>query len=376
MALTQPSPKGRGEGERGNRGGETSGDIKKGFVYKRVPHVTLKSIANNPDIKEGMSRETIDAAIARYADVELLYDQPHEDNKRIRVSGPFTVESLSPHRVLPMDGNGEKIKKPAAAGAGQFELMIIENLKKAGVQNTLKKERLVFDRLEPFSGIYLHAVGEYTENGKSKRVAVCIGPEHGTVDPDLIKESAKEAVMGAGFDLLVVCGFAFDPHVSEEAKEFGKLKVLMAKMNPDLAMGDELLKKTGSGNLFMVFGEPDIEIKKQKDGKLTAEIKGLDVYDPTTGQIRSHSTDDIACWFIDTDYNAESFFVRQAYFCGADKPYERLKKALRAEINENAWESLYTTKSRPFDPPKTKKIAVKVINHYGDEVLKVYKIEK
>ena len=176
------------------------------------------------------------------------------------------------------------------------------------------------------------------------------------------------------FDLLLVCGFAFDPHVSEEAKRYGKLMVLPAKMNPDLARGDELLKKTGAGNLFMVFGEPDLEIKPQKDGKLVVKVKGVDVYDPTTGQIRSSSTDDIACWFIDTDYNGESFFVRHAYFTGAGDPYERLKRALRAEIDEAAWSALYSTKSYPFDPPQTGKIAVKVINHYGDEVMKVYEV--
>jgi len=192
--------------------------------------------------------------------------------------------------------------------------------------------------------------------------------------PQQVKEAAKEAVQGIGYDLLIVCGFAFDPHVSEEVKRYGKLNVLPARMNPDLAMGDELLKKTGAGNLFMVFGEPDLDIKKGKDGKLTAKIKGVDVYDPTTGQIRSSSTDDIACWFIDTDYNGESFFVRHAYFTGADEPYDKLKRALRAEIDEAAWSSLYSTKSSPFDPPETGKIAVKVINHYGDEVLKVFEV--
>lgn len=352
-------------------------DIKRGFVYKRVPHVTLKSIANNPEIKEGISRAEIDSAIARRAETEILYDQPYEDPKRVRVSGPFTVESLSPHRVLAAD---EERAAPKSAngdltGPGQFEPMIIENLRKAGVQNTVKNERLKFDRLEPYAGLCLHGAGEYTESGKSRRVAVCIGPEHGTVGPDLVKEAAKEAVQGVGFDLLLVCGFAFDPHVSEETKRYGKLTVLTTRMNPDLSMGDELLKKTGAGNLFMIFGEPDIDIKKAKDGKLTIEIKGLDVYDPTTGQIRSHSTDDIACWFIDTNYNGESFFVRHAYFTGADEPYEKLKRALRAEIDEAAWSALYSTKSRPFDVPKTGKIAVKVINHYGDEVLKVYPIQ-
>lgn len=357
---------------------KTENDIKKGFVYKRVPHVTLKSIANNPDIKEGMARAEIDAAIARHADTETLYDQPYEDNKRIRVTGPFTVESLSPHRVLSADENRPESEKMAAksTGAGQFETMILENLKKAGVQNTIKKERLVFDRLEPFAGLYLQGAGEYSENGKSRRVAICIGPEHGTVGPELVKEAAKEAVKGIGFDLLVVFGFAFDPHVNEETRQFGKLTVLAARMNPDLAMGDELLKKTGAGNLFMVFGEPDVDIQKQKDGKVVVEIKGVDVYDPTTGELRSRSTDDIACWFIDTAYNGESFFVRHAYFTGADEPYEKLKRALKAEIDESAWSAVYSTKSLPFDTPKTGKIAIKVINHYGDEVLKVYEMKK
>jgi adenine-specific DNA-methyltransferase len=354
-------------------------DIKKGFVYKRVPHVTLKSVANNPEIKEGMPRAEIDAAIARHADTELLYDQPYEDNRRIRVTGPFTVESLSPYRLLSTDEErpATETEGRKESSDGQFATMIIDNLKKAGIQNTFKNERLRFDRLESFAGTWIHASGEYTEkDGKVRRVAVSIGPEHGTVGPDQVKEAAKEAVQGVGFDLLVVCGFAFDPHVSEEAKRYGKLMVMPTRMNYDLTMGDDLLKKTGAGNLFMYFGEPDIEVKPQKDGKLVVKIKGLDIYDPTTGQIRSHSTDDIACWFIDTNYNGESFFVRHAYFTGAEEPYDKLKRALRAEIDEAAWSALYSTTSRPFDPPKTGKIAIKVINHYGDEVLKVYDTKK
>ena len=261
------------------------------------------------------------------------------------------------------------------AVGGDFSGMILVNLKKAGVQNSIKNERLTFDRLEPYAGEWLQAEGEYTEKDKSvKRVAVSIGPEHGTVGSQLIKEAAKEAVRGVGFDMLLVCGFAFDPHVEEETQRYGELTVLPVRMNPDLAMGDTLLKKTGSGNLFMVFGEPDVEIITTKDGQLVVEIRGLDIYDPTTGQIRSSSTDDIACWFIDTEYNEESFFVRHAYFTGADNPYDKLKRALRAEIDEEAWESLYRTTSRPFDRPVSGKIAIKVTNHYGDEVLKVYEV--
>ncbi|NUP90468.1 MAG: hypothetical protein HUU25_11725 [Candidatus Sumerlaeia bacterium] len=225
-------------------------------------------------------------------------------------------------------------------------------------------------------------------------MAVSIGPEHGTVGSEQVKEAAKEAMKGAGFDLLVVLGFAFDASVSETAKEFepgtpkrgvvaegekqyGKLRILLGRMNPDLAMGaagETLLKKTEAANLFMVFGEPDIEVTRTKDERVQVTIRGLDVYDPTTGEVRSSATDDIACWFLDTDYNGESFFVRHAYFTGAGDPYDKLKRALRAEIDEAAWSTLYQTTSRSFDPPKSGKIAVKVINHYGDEVMKVYAV--
>jgi adenine-specific DNA-methyltransferase len=400
-------------------------DIRKGFVYKRVPHVTLKSIANNPDIHEGMTRAEIDAAIARHAETETLFDQPYEDKKRVRVSGPFTVESLSPHRTISVEEKRQRAEhwkdgwSLKTVGPDDFGHMVIDNLRKAGVQNTIKNERLKFDELKPYAGEWIHAEGRYSEaDGTSRRAAVCIGPEHGTVGAQLVKEAAKEAVKGVGFDILIVCGFAFDPSVSEEARRYGKLTVLPTRMNPDLAMGDELLKKTGAGNLFMVFGEPDIEVRrvspqmtkmptdkkeakgesdgavlstpvlstssphdhhlrvsmKSADEMIVVEIKGLDVYDPTTGEIRSSSTDDIACWFIDTQYNGESFFVRHAYFTGADEPYEKLKRALRAEIDEAAWSTLYSTTSRPFPRPETGKIAVKVINHYGDEVMKVYDV--
>lgn len=405
------------------------GDIKKGFVYLHVPHVSLKSIANIEEIDaihgkwreklepvqadlnkavtktwlewevpreadaawpEGAKKlhagwwsmrrdrqKEIDESIGRHAEREQLYDKPYDDSKRIRVTGPFTVESLSPHRAL-SDDESQPVTITAArqeTGGGAFETMIIENLKKGGVQNTVKTERLKFDRLEPYPGVWVHASGEYAEkDGKVRRVAVSIRPEHGTVSPEQVKEAAKEAVQGIGFDTLIVCGFYFDPHVSEEAKRYGKLTVLTARINYDLTMGDELLKKTGAGNLFVIYGEPDLDVRKEKDGKLVVEIRGVDVYDPTTGQIRSHSTEDIACWFIDTAYNGESFFVRHPYFTGNTDPYERLKRALRAEIDEAAWSALYSTISRPFDPPKTGKIAVKVINHYGDEVLKVYPV--
>ncbi len=420
---------------------KTETDIRRGFVYQHVPHVTIGAIANNEEMDEIHARwqdklepiraklnkllktkweewevprvpddaqgwqalgikptdeaakllkewwehrqarqKEIDASIARHSDVEILYDRPYEDRKTVRVTGPFTVESLSPHRTISVDEKkqlaerGKEGWRVEFRGPDDFGNMILENLRRAGVQNTFKGERLKFDTLQPYPGQWLNGEGQYTESdGTTRRAAICIGPEHGTVGPELVKQAAKEAVQGVGFDVLIVCGFAFDPHVSEEAKRYGKLVVLPTKMNPDLNMGD-LLKKTGSGNPFMVFGEPDVDVKKAKDGTLSVEIRGLDVYDPTTGEIRSSSTDDIACWFIDTNYDGESFFVRHAYFTGADEPYDKLKRALRAEIDEAAWSELYSTTSRPFAKPETGKIAVKVINHYGDEVLKVYEV--
>jgi adenine-specific DNA-methyltransferase len=352
-------------------GNGARGDVSKGFVYERVPHVTLKSIATNPDIKEGMDRAELDAAIARHGESEILYDRPEITANVVRVTGPFTVESLSPHR---MAGPDSLNRAGLGDETGPFLDRIIDYLRKAGVQNTVKQERLTFDRLDPWpGGVYIQASGAYTENGATRTTAVCIGPEYGTVGPELVREAAKEAVKFA--DLLIVCGFAFDPHVGEESDQLGRLTILKARMNPDLSMGDELLKKTGAANLFMVFGEPDITIEDASDDKVVVEIRGLDIYDPTTGAIRSHSVDDIACWFIDTDYNGESFFVRHAYFLGADDPYDKLKRALKAEIDEATWATLYSNRSRPFARPESGRIAVKVINHYGDEVLKVVEVK-
>jgi adenine-specific DNA-methyltransferase len=354
--------------------GPVGHDVKKGFVYKRIPHVTLKSIVNSPDIRESMTSKEIGDAIRRHSDQELLYNEAYEDKKRVRVTGRFTVESLSPHRVLDPDEQrpATEIAAETDPNAEGFVPTVLANLRKAGVQNTKQGERLLFDTLEPFAGAWIQASGEFTDKeGEVKRVAVSIGPEHGTVGPTHIKEAAKEAVRGVGFDILVVCGFAFDARVGETAREFGELVVLPARMNPDLMMGEDLLKKTGAGNLFTVFGEPDVNIKEEEN-ELVVELLGVDVYDPTTGEVRSSSTDDIACWFIDTNYNQESFFVRHAYFTGGDEPYDRLQRTLRAEIDEEAWSSLYSTVSRPFAIPDTGRIAIKVINHYGDEVLKVY----
>ena len=405
------------------------GDIHQGFVYERAPHITLKSVANNAEIdvvwenyqaKLGPLRremnaalgkaweeweipreaaagwsdnakdlhrnwwefritrqQEIDASIARKADIELLYDRPYEDRSKVRVAGPFTVESLSPHRVVPADedelidildaADGKRGRK--AAPLNDFTSMVLENLKSAGVHQAAKDDRITFTGMEGWPGNYIAAEGHFLEGTTEKRAAIFIGPEFGTVTRADLTAAAREA-LDARFDALIACGFNFEAHTSELSK-LGPLPILKAKMNPDLHMSDEL-KNTGAGNLFIVFGEPDIEWKFDDDGKIIVEVLGIDVFDPKIGEVRASGKDDIAAWFIDTNYDEESFFVRHAYFMGANDPYQSLKTSLKAEIDKEAWETLYRDTSHPFPRPSTDRFAVKVINHFGDEVMKVF----
>ncbi|KER35448.1 site-specific DNA-methyltransferase [Sphingobium indicum] len=425
----------------------TYGRIRQGFVYKRVPHITLKSIANNAEIdtiwaahqgmleplraalnealgtaweewqipreleidKAGIPhgggegfvtvgalharwwktrialQKEIDASIAANADTEYLYDQPYEDKSRVRVAGPFTVESLSPHRVPAMDVDDSlfdeleaaegRRQAGAATESADFAAMVLENLKRSGVQQPHKADRLVFSSLKPWPGRFICAEGAVRQasegesdtlaDSPTRRAAILIGPEYGTVARADLTAAAREA-MEAGFDLLIAASFNFDAHASEFDR-MGALTVLQARINPDLHMPD--LANTGAGNLFTVFGEPDIQVHEEPDGCISIEVAGVDMY--KGGEIVSGDADDIAVWFIDTDYSYESFFVRHAYFPGANDPYKALKTTLKAEIDADAWESLKRIRSRPFPKPKGGKVAVKVINHLGDEVMKV-----
>ncbi|HZE61046.1 MAG TPA: site-specific DNA-methyltransferase [Burkholderiales bacterium] len=408
------------------------GDIRQGFVYERVPHITLKSIANNAEIdviwekwqeklepprtklnkelkekweewevpreveekwgaaakkahaewwEARISRQKeVDASIAGKAEFEHLYDRPYDDKKKVRVAGPFTVESLSPHRVLGVDEDDELIDAAAQPGAEYaakqtFPQMILENLKAAGVQQAHKEDRIVFTSLVPWPGDLVCAEGRYNEGkdgkGPEKRAAIFIGPEFGTVTrPDLV--SAAREAGDANFDVLVACAFNYEAHATEFAK-LGRIPVLKARMNADLHMAEDL-KATGKGNLFVIFGEPDISIINEKGGKVRIKVNGVDVFHPQTGEVKSDGPEGIACWFIDTDYNEESFFVRHAYFLGANDPYGALKTTLKAEIDQEAWTTLNSDTSRPFPKPKSGRIAVKVINHLGDEVMKVFRV--
>jgi adenine-specific DNA-methyltransferase len=411
----------------------THSNIRQGFVYERVPHITLKSIANNTEIdviwerwqptleplRETLNKalgkirgdweipreaeakwpnpakeahvkwweariarqKEIDASIAAKAEFEYLYDKPYVDNSRVRVAGPFTVESLSPHRALAIGADDELIDGAAEAGRRHphdgmgvpedFAEMVLENLAAAGVQQAHKEDRITFTALTGWPGKFICAEGKFVEGGKEKRAGVFIGPEFGTLSrPDLVA-AAREAG-DAGFDALIACAFNYDAH-SAEFDRLGRVPVLKARMNVDLHMAGDL-KATAAGNLFVVFGEPDIDIEPASDGMIRVKIKGIDVFRPQTGEIESGGPDTIALWMVDTDYNEESFFVRHAYFLGANDPYRALKTTLKAEIDEEAWASLNSDTSRPFSKPASGRIAVKVINHLGDEVMKVFSV--
>ena len=579
--LLADSPKGRQKEaeltETAPSDSPTRGDIRQGFVYERVPHITLKSIANNAEIdviwekhqktleplREKLNKalnkkwreweipreidgdlpaqakklharwwaariarqKEIDASIAAKADYEYLYDKPYEDKKKVRVAGPFTVESLSPHRTLAVDENDELIDPAAAgqSGSGEgrdFAAMILEQLKTSGVQQARKDDKIAFSSITPWPGRFVCAEGRF-DSGRSRagetRAAIFIGPEFGTVSRSDLVLAAREA-MDAGFDALVACAFNYEAPASEFDK-LGPVPILKARMNADLHMAGDL-KNTGKGNLFVIFGEPDISVaggrwlvagngsmvanyeyvkelsgvgsleeinRLGRDGlsnpcrvpaggkirhdqstsagggvgsgkhrrgsgtsrnqgvspvsgnrerfaggdgdlsdsgatsgvgrartdrsspgtsrgswedaqraqalaaleKLTERdfplalttghwtqvtVHGVDVFHPNSGEIRSDGAEGIACWFIDTDYNAESFFVRHAYFLGANDPYKALKTTLKAEIDREAWETLHGDTSRPFERPQSGRIAVKVINHLGDEVMKVFRV--
>jgi adenine-specific DNA-methyltransferase len=354
-----------------------------------VPKAAQESHAAFWAARRGRQAE-MDGSIARNADVEFLHDRPYAKRNAVRVTGPFTVESLSPHRVLPADEDDEAVLAALAQDAGEgpspprhklrtapdtgddFVTVVLDNLAKAGVQNTRKNERLTFATLRPWpGGRFVSAEGEYEEAGTRKRAAIVIGPEYGTVGADLVREAARECRDWA--DAMVVCGFAFDPQVGDTTMNLGRLMVLKARMNQELRAAEAY--KAGGGNLFVVFGEPDIALDEQ-DGDYVVRLRGVDIFDPTTGEVRSSTRveDDIACWFIDTDYDGDSFFVRHAYFLGGKDPFDKLKTALKADVDEEAWASLYRTESRPFAKPKSGRIAVKVINHYGDEAMRVFKI--
>ncbi|WP_245436966.1 hypothetical protein [Mesorhizobium helmanticense] len=362
-----------------------TGDAWEEWQVPRELPATVPASAREPHEKWWAARiarqHEIDASIAVRADVEYLYDKPFADSNRVRVAGPFTVESLSPHRVLPASeeelieeieaAEGKRSLAEADLAGQDFSGIVIDYMKSEGVKQQERGDRITFESLTPWPGNFIGASGTFIEgeNGPERRAAILIGPEYGTVGRQDIVAAAREAV-DARFDVLIACAFNFDAH-SSELCSLGSLKILKARINPDMHMSEEL-KNTGRGNMFVVFGEPDVDILDDGGPEIRVKVNGVDVFDPNTGDIRSNDTAGIAAWFIDTEYNEESFFVRHAYFLGANDPYKNLRTALQAEIDKDAWATLYSDTSRPFERPATGKIAVKVINHFGDEVMKVF----
>ncbi len=411
-------------------------DIRHGFVIEKARHVTLKSIANNAQIDliwdrfqaemeplraelnrlvtvsweewqvprepqeswPGEARTVhaswwdlrrrrqaeIDDSMTRNAEEEPLYDKPIVKKGVVRVAGPFTVESLSPHRVLPADPDSPAAlamfdldDRDAVADSVRhdFSNVVYEQIKAAGVHDKRTGQHIRFLWLKPFVSRrgYLQFEGLYEDpDGEQRRAALCIGPEYDTVGYELVKNAAREAK--DLFDLLIVCGFSFTADVDESRFNFGDLRLLKARMDQDIRMGDRL-KATKNVRLFVVYGEPEVKEHYLPDGMMQVEILGSDHIDPNTGKVEStlDPQEDIACWFVDDDYSGESFFVRQAYFLGKD-PYDNLKRALKAEIDDAAWAELNSTISRAFPKPPSGRICVKVIDHHGEEVQKVIEI--
>ena len=379
----------------------TTDDIRHGFVYERVQHITLKSIANNPDINEGMSREEIDAAIKRHADFELLYDKPYEDKQegagRRAVHGREPVAAplarLRRQRRPTAPAHRATADGPRRRRAVRSSRRSSRTCERPASRTAARTSGSSSTWSSPTPATYIQAVGE-RDGGEARRRSgsgsrsarsTARSARRSSRTPPARRSSAGD------LDLLCVLGVRLRPAgarrpttstssrdeglpTSPPSATLGRIPVLLVRMNADLVMGEEL-KKTGAGNLFTVFGEPDIEIDRQASGdEVRVELRGVDVYDPTTGEVRSSDTDQIALWMIDTDYDGESFFVRHCYFTGGQDPYKRLKRRSRPRSTRTPGRRSTAPSAAPFARPETGKIAVKVINDYGDEVMKVFDV--
>jgi adenine-specific DNA-methyltransferase len=345
-------------------------DIRQGFIYKKIPHTTLKNIANDEPIDE-----------------ENIYDQPKEDKKKLRVAGPFTVETLQnfePVSLDSVDKDGEEDES-----IEKFESRIFEHMKSAGVKNGIKNENAVFKRVERKSSAYLHAEGFYDDaNGKERKAYIHIGPKFGTVSKQAVNEAVKECRSAGDGDWLIILGFSFETDISNQnvTTSAGSFEVTKVRMHDDL-MQEGLLKKDKKAASFVTIGEPDIAINKNGD-TATVEIQGLDIYDPIKDEVKARSVADIAYWMVDDDYDSSNFIVKQVFFCGGDKDeFDKWNKGLsnlskdatkvkaqntlRIEIDNEAFDRLYGFRSHPIEYNKGKKIAVRVISQFGEESMKV-----
>ena len=352
-------------------------NIRRGFIYKKVPHITLKALANDLPFDE-----------------ETLYDQPEEDKKRIRVSGPFTVETLQSLDVSSPESLNDKQNDYDEYAA--FTERIFNNLKANGIRNGVKQQQAVMHAMEHLDEPYLNAKGYYKmEDGTEHCVYFMIGPKFGTVS----KYAVNEAIRAFRQHLdesnwLVILGFSFEDSIdSGENKDynFGTFQVSKVRMSDDL-LQDGLLKKDKKAGSFIIIGEPDVSLVNDGDGNCHVEINGMDMYDPIQDEVKARNVNDIAYWEMDDNYTGGLFKVRSIHFCGGDKKdfaawrkgldtvardlaKQKAERTLRLEFNEEIWDTLYDYRSEPIPYEKGKKVAVRVVSQFGEESTKVLTME-
>ena len=370
-----------------------------GFNYKTVPHVTLGSIANNPDIREGMSQEEIDKAIARHAPQETLYDQPLVDNGKRRVTGPFSVEAVPAPAVKPIDDVNDVEPLPAndtVARSGETlrQADWRDELQKTGIRGKAG-QFIRFARLEPMPGYrHLHADGESLPNDEgartiregpakaSHRIVVSFGPDHAPLEQRQVNQALQEAqTLMPQPKVIVFAAFQFDPEAAKDIDEtnWPGMTLLKAQMNADL-LTEDLKRKRASNESFWLIGQPDVYlhqiVRGQNTGKWQIEVRGFDYYNTKTGDVESGGEDKIAMWMLDTDYDGRSLYPRQVFFpmSGSNDGWARLARNLKAEVDEDLIEAYRSTVSLPFEPGENQRIAVKIIDDRGIESLKVVSV--
>lgn len=351
-------------------------DIRQGFVYKKVPHITLKSLANNEPAEE-----------------EVLYDQPIEDKKRLRVSGPFTVETLQSYVVTNPDDLGHNAGE--ADEDLRFQQRIFDHLRSNGIRNGDRTQQATFTSVEATSNPYLNARGIYKdEEGRERLVYFHIGPKFGTVSRLAVNKAVqefRETKLQEGASWLVLLGFSFEDTINDRDYNLGQFTVSKVRMHDDL-MQDGLLKKDSKAGSFITIGEPDIALVRDGNDSCHIEIRGLDIYDPIRDDVKARSVEDIAYWELDSDYNGQMFVVRSMHFCGGDKKdfeawrkglssaasalvKKKAERTLRIEMADELWDTLYGFSSEPIPYEKGRKVAVRVVSQFGEESTKVITME-
>lgn len=347
-----------------------SEDVRQGFEYKAVPHVTLGGISNQEP-----------------PEMQILFDQPEVDRKKLRVSGPFTVETLQSFE--PANARDVESGFAEAENLDRFTERVFAHLQSAGIKNGIRNENAVFTRINSLAHEALHAEGYYTTERGEAKAYLHIGPQFGTVSKQAVNEAAKECRIRGDADWLVVLGFRFDDDIEtrEVSTKHGSFIVTKVRMHDDL-LQEGLIKKDRKAASFVTIGEPDVHPEKQADGSWVVEIRGLDIYDPIHDEVKPRSAADIAYWMVDDDYDGSSFIVRQVFFCGGDKDEfdkwrrglsdlvkqmtrKKVEQTLKVEIDEEAFDRLYGFRSHPIPPKKGRRVAVRVVSQFGEESTKV-----